>query len=185
MAGELDDTRRFRAWMALGGIASAAGDFEASIGPFEAAVKLAPYEPTALYALGSSLTRVGKTERARQCLERSALLARQNVRLSDMIRKLLTTPDAEATLRVEVATILWDQNKKEDAAGWMSSALRHDPTLRAAHEMLADFYQETGRAELAQAHRDALEAGAELDRLRGLGGPPASGAPSRLELPDR
>jgi Tfp pilus assembly protein PilF len=54
---------------------------------------------------------------------------------------------------------------KAKAAKYMLSALRYDPELKEAHEMLADFFEEQGRADLAREHRDraraAVEAGDE------------------------
>jgi hypothetical protein len=41
----------------------------------------------------------------------------------------------------------------------MLSALRYQPDLRAAHEFLADYFQQEGRADLAQSHRDAASSG--------------------------
>jgi tetratricopeptide (TPR) repeat protein len=161
LGGQLDDAQRLNALMALGELASEATDLDQASRHFDAAVRLAPYEPAPVYAFGTTLSKMGEPELAKQHLERSGVLSQQAERLKEINRELIGFAD-DAALRVEAARIMRRQNRKEEAARWMISALRYEPTLREAHDVLADYFEEQGDVELAQRHRAAARDGTEL-----------------------
>jgi tetratricopeptide (TPR) repeat protein len=162
-AGEpgLDPDALTRALTTLGQIASSTRDFESAARYYKEAVKQAPHDPGAAYGLGTTLKMLGDDVRAGPYLQRSQTLMSQSERLSE-IRVALGKDPTNLALRVETATILLDQGRKAEAAGWMTSALYHEPTLRVAHEFLADFFDEQGASELGQRHREAARNGTEM-----------------------
>jgi tetratricopeptide (TPR) repeat protein len=148
----LDAGDEARARTTLGQIALDAGDYELAARHFERAVELAPESSVAPYGLGTALSRMGQVERGRLYLQRSQELHDLEWRLQDVGPELLKDPGNTA-LRLEAANILLDIGDKASAAKYMLSALQYDPDLSEAHEMLADFFQEQGRTDLAREHR--------------------------------
>jgi tetratricopeptide (TPR) repeat protein len=161
LAGVLDDAQRSSALMALGDLALQTRDVEQAAGYFEDAMRLTPHEPAAAYALGTTLSKLGRAEMARQHLERSRILDRQMDRLHDIYSQLIRNTN-DAKLRAEAATILRAQNRTQEAAKWMISALRYEPTLREAHQLLADYFEDQGEVQLAQRHRAAARDGTQV-----------------------
>jgi Tfp pilus assembly protein PilF len=66
---------------------------------------------------------------------------------------------------------------------WLGMALQQDPWHRPAHQALAEYYQETGRLDLAARHRQLAQPGAKRGVTQGLtplfvpGSAAASGGP--------
>ncbi|HEV3004549.1 MAG TPA: tetratricopeptide repeat protein, partial [Pirellulales bacterium] len=135
---DLNPDQLARGFTMLGQIASAEGDGESAVRYHEKAVKLSPLSPSANYGLGTALTMLGRDEEAKGYLKEWESLGKQSNRLAEITLELTKEPN-DAALRVEAANILLAQGSQVDAANWMISALYCDPTLRVAHELLADF----------------------------------------------
>ncbi|HUY34564.1 MAG TPA: tetratricopeptide repeat protein [Pirellulales bacterium] len=150
----LDPRNRTQALITLGQIAAEARDYESAALRYREAARLTPETPTAPYALGTVLETLGRHEEAEREIDRSRVLQEQFEEMQDIRRDLLQDT-SNAALRVKAAKILLDQGDKTGAANWMLSALHSDPDLREAHEMLADYFEEKERSDLAQHHRDA------------------------------
>ncbi|HEV3023407.1 MAG TPA: tetratricopeptide repeat protein, partial [Pirellulales bacterium] len=142
----------------LGQIAAAEQDWQRAVEHYTRAVHLRPFDGVATYSLGTALSKLGKGDEAAKYVERYKLLAKQNEEIAE-INGALVKDTANVDLRIKMAGILFEQGRKADAATWMLSALRYDPQRREAHELLAEFYEEAGKLELAQQHRDAARAG--------------------------
>jgi tetratricopeptide (TPR) repeat protein len=149
----LDDRNEAEARINLGQIALDAAEFELAERHYRRAMELTPEAPVAPYGLGTALSRSGNVDRGKQYLRRSQELQDLESRFNDIGRDLLRDT-ANTALRVEAADILFKMGDKTRAANYMLSALRYDPNLRAAHVMLADYFQEQGRSDLARHHHD-------------------------------
>jgi tetratricopeptide (TPR) repeat protein len=148
----LDARQRAEAYTTLGQIALAEADYELAVRHFEKALELTPESPVAPHGLGTALTRMGDVERGMKYLHRAQRLQELDDRLDELGRELLKDT-ANTALRIEAARLLLEMGDKTKAATYMLSALRYDPALKEAHEMLADYYDEQGRADLARRHR--------------------------------
>jgi Tfp pilus assembly protein PilF len=147
---------RTQALLTLGQIASDGHDYERAAKCFEEATVLNPQISAPIFGLANALAKLGREAEAKIQLERSRVLEEQQERLQD-IRRALLVDTANTRLRVEAAEILEAQNDHATAANWMLSALRYDPDLRAAHELLAEFFEREGKKELARQHRKAAQ----------------------------
>jgi Tfp pilus assembly protein PilF len=173
MAGAIEPRQRCLGLLILGQIASTGQDLESARRYFEAAVEAFPLGAAAEYNLGSLLARMGEADAGEQHLQRSTLLSERDRRMDEINQLLGSAADNAAlhpevaqktenvALRLEAAQISLERGLKPDAAKWMISALKYDPACPEAHEMLADFYEEKGRPDLARHHREALVASVE------------------------
>jgi Tfp pilus assembly protein PilF len=153
MSMKLDSRQAAEAFKTLGQIALAAADYDLAVRHFERAIELMPHSSDALYSLGTALNRMGQSDRGKHYLERSQVLLELDERL-DEVGNQLTNDVGNTALRVKAANILLEMGDKTKAANYMLSALRYDPDLHSAHEMLAEYYREQGRGDLARQHRE-------------------------------
>jgi tetratricopeptide (TPR) repeat protein len=161
LAMDTDDVHRTAALVALGELATEAGELETAVDHFQQASRLSPADPRPRYALGSALSQIGRADLAKPSFERWRALSDQNSRMLHIVRELVTASN-DTALRLEAAEILLDQGRKEEAVRWLLSALRYHPTLREAHAKLADYFDDQGDVQRARRHRDAAKYGAEL-----------------------
>jgi tetratricopeptide (TPR) repeat protein len=159
-ASSIDARDRLQALVILGQIASASQDYDLAARRYEEATKIAPNDSAAHYGLGTVLSKLGNVAAAERHLQRSRVLENQASRLADINSALIKAVD-NVELRLEAARILLDEGRKTEAAVWMLSALRYDSKLRAAHEFLAEYFDEQGEGELARSHLAAARAGGE------------------------
>jgi len=157
----LEPMFQLEALTTLAQIASANNDFESAKRYCQGVLERRPYDATAVYGLGMALSRLGEQESAQEYFDRSQRLLEQESRRVDIQHELVRNPDS-VELRLEMARILVDQERNAEAAAWMLSALEVDPTCREARQLLAEFYDQHGKPELAQAQRDAA---AELEAI--------------------
>jgi tetratricopeptide (TPR) repeat protein len=157
MARAMEPRQQCLGYLTLGQLASHEQDVESARRWYEAAVKVMPTGPAAEYGLGTVLAQLGEAELAEPHFERSKQLTQWAERLTE-INQQLRHSAANVELRLEAAKISLNQGQKAESAKWMISALKYDPACRDANAMLADFYDEKGRPDLAKRHRDALDA---------------------------
>ena len=154
LAGSTEPGTRLEALTVLSQVASALHDFELAKRCCEQALELHPSDATAAYGLGMALAKLGQTELAEEYSKRSQRFLEQDHRVAEIDRALMQDVE-NVDLRLETARIMVDQGRQAAAAAWMQSVLRYDPNCREAHELLAEFFEEHGKPELAQGHRDA------------------------------
>ncbi len=155
LANPLDPPSRLEALTVLGQVASAEHDFELARRCCTEALELRPHDATAAYGLGVALSRLGQNELAQEQLKQSQQLLDQDRRVSEINRALIKSPE-NVQLRLEMARIIAEQGPMANAAAWMQSVLRYDPNCREAHQLLATFFEEHGKPDLAQVQREAL-----------------------------
>jgi Tfp pilus assembly protein PilF len=116
------------------------------------AVAILPGDAQAHYALGTALARVGRRDEAQYHHARMQHLREQFDRMTEITRRLTAEP-ANADLRCDAGAILMDAGLKKEGADWLLTALKCDPSHRRSHELLAEYYAESGNQSLAARHR--------------------------------
>jgi tetratricopeptide (TPR) repeat protein len=116
------------------------------------AVELAPHNRTVNFLLYQCLERLGKQERARQCLEQAEQITRDLRRREEINRRLAEAPH-DPSLRYEMGMLLLRNGEEPRGLIWLKSALREDPKHQPTHQALADYFGRTGQPGLAARHR--------------------------------
>ncbi|HEV3021570.1 MAG TPA: tetratricopeptide repeat protein [Pirellulales bacterium] len=173
LAAGLDPTRQLEALTILAQLAAGSGDFETAVRHYTESVKLRPNDAPAEYGLGTCYSKLGKDDLAKPHLDRAKRLTQQSDRLA-VINQHLALDAGNVDLRLEAAAIMVDWGREADAASWMLSVLRCDPTRREANELVAAFYEKHGKTDLAKQHRDAAQAAADQQRREGAPSRPAT-----------
>jgi tetratricopeptide (TPR) repeat protein len=155
VAKGLNPQHRLQALVALGQIAMDDSQFEQAARYYERAVETVPADSAAEYGLGTALSKLEKRDMAEPHLRRWRVLETQTARLAEINRLLAISAD-DVPMRLEAAGILQSQGYKSEAAQWMMSVLRYNPRQREAHELLAQYFEEQGKSDLAGQHRAAL-----------------------------
>jgi tetratricopeptide (TPR) repeat protein len=170
-----DANLRLQGVITLGQIAAADQQWQLAVDCYKQAVQMRPYDPAATYSYGTALSSLGKNDEGQFQLQRYKVLAEQDSKMTE-INDALVKDTNNVDLRIEMGKILVEQGRMSDAAIWMLSALRYDPARLEANEMLAGFYEEAGKVDLAQQYRDAARGGADSSRPSSNG--PTSRGPS-------
>jgi tetratricopeptide (TPR) repeat protein len=116
------------------------------------ALAVDPHDSLTCYGLSQALRRRGKPKEAETYLKRYEDLERQSARLGQIVRDLGKRP-GDAGLYCEAGTICLRNGQEEEGLRWLRGALQIHPGHRPAHRALADYYERTGRPELARPHR--------------------------------
>ena len=135
-----------------GRLALESGDTKRAADWLRQAVTLAPNDREALYNLSRCLQQSGRDAEAR---EYEARFDRADVdlkRLGQLTKDVLRQPHDPA-LRCQVGMIFLRNGQEQEGIRWLHLALREAPDYGPAHQALADFYQRTGKPELAARHR--------------------------------
>ncbi len=140
----------------LGALELAAGDPQKAATLLEPLVRDRPWDVTARYNYASALRLLGRAEEAQRHMQFVAEGQKQLARVRSLMEKVAADP-RNVQLRFEVGRILLKYDAPEDGAGWLKSVLNIDPKHVAAHRLLAEYYERTGRPQLADVHRRALK----------------------------
>jgi Flp pilus assembly protein TadD len=142
------------------------GRFEMNRGRPEAAreflrraVASAPADRELLYSYFLCVQQVGTPAEIRAAEEQWKQCDADLKRVAELGRAIATTPD-DPNLRREMGELFLRNHREVDGLRWLDSALKIDPKHAPTHRVLADYYDRTGKADLAARHRNA----AGLDR---------------------
>jgi Tfp pilus assembly protein PilF len=122
------------------------------------AVALYPYDAQANYLLAQSLQRGGKEDEAREYQAARERIESDLKRLEAVFGRVTKSPHDPAP-RLEAGLICLRNGQEEEAERWLLSALQQDPRNQQAHAALADYYERTGKPDLAADHRRQAQAG--------------------------
>jgi Tfp pilus assembly protein PilF len=136
----------------LGRILLDEGNVGEALDSLTRAVAILPGDAQIHHALGTALARVGKRDEAQYHNSRMQQLRAQYDRMTEITRRLTTEP-ANADLRCEAGAIMTDAGLKKEGADWLLTALKCNPNHRRAHELLAEYYAESGDQTQAGRHR--------------------------------
>jgi tetratricopeptide (TPR) repeat protein len=136
-------------------------------------VELDPYNTNWHYRLGVCLAKSGRHEESNRYLERATELDQLWQRRLDLELQMASEP-SNAEVRFELGKVLAKLGYEKPSAAIMLSVLRCDPNHQGAHAALVQYYEETGREDLAQKHRTASE---QPNRADGQSAAPPSDLP--------
>jgi tetratricopeptide (TPR) repeat protein len=123
-----------------------------AVGFLQEAVERAPYLRQANHDLSQCLLRQGLTAEASKCQKQVDSIDADTKRLGELY-KILSRPEGTAAQCLEAAEVALRLGKEEAAMSWLESALRKEPTLPAAHALIADVYERHGDRPRAEFHR--------------------------------
>jgi len=108
------------------------------------AVRLAPHDRQANYALYRCLLRQGRKE-ADEWRTRVARIDANLRRLDQLTRAVLKAPN-DASLRCQVGLLFLENGEEREGVRWLTQALRLDPHCEAARRALADYARQGQRS---------------------------------------
>jgi Flp pilus assembly protein TadD len=123
------------------------------------AVASDPSDRELLYSYFLCVQQVGTPDEIRAAEEQWKRCDADLKRVGELGRAIATTPD-DPNLRREMGELFLRNHREVDGLRWLDSALQIDPNHAPTHRVLADYYDRTGRADLAARHRNA----AKIDR---------------------
>lgn len=114
-------------------------------------VKLAPESASAWHSLSSVFSMLGRHDEAVNAQNVSRITQQRCQRLFDVITKLSAKPES-IQLRLDAASILFEQGMDTDAVAWLRTILSIELHHREANRLLAEYYQKSGRLDLVAEH---------------------------------
>jgi tetratricopeptide (TPR) repeat protein len=124
------------------------------------AVAVAPYDRQANYNLYQCLQQQGQTDEAGQYRLALKRIDADLKRIDLVLKEVLKAP-YNPSLRSEAGVIFLRNGETQKGLRWLNMALEQDPWHRPAHEALANYYQRTGRPDLAARHLQLAQSGAD------------------------
>jgi Tfp pilus assembly protein PilF len=115
-------------------------------------VALYPFDAQANYLLAQCLQREGKEDEAREYQAARERIESDLKRLEAVFGQVTKAPHDPAP-RLEAGIICLRNGQESEAERWLLSALQQDPQNQKAHTVLADFYEQSGKTDLAADHR--------------------------------
>lgn len=122
------------------------------------AVALDVEEPEVHLQRGAILSRLGRTEEAREERAEADRLLKEKEELGDLLKALNRSP-GDVALQFAAGRWLWDHGHPEEAATWARKIVAEHPRHPGANRMLADYHEKQGDRGLANFYR--VQAGAE------------------------
>jgi tetratricopeptide (TPR) repeat protein len=123
------------------------------------AVQALPDDYQANWSLYQSLEKQDKTAEAKDQLARAEYLKDRSMRLGEITTREMIMRPRDPALRCELGGLLLKKGLNELGERWLLSTLTLDPHYRPAHAALAEYYQEQGDADKADAHRREAQTG--------------------------
>lgn len=131
------------------------GQATAAVPFLRRAAELGPSDPQILYSLFQSLERAGYREEAHKAEARWAQ-AEADLRRAGELAKAISANPRDRALRREMGELFLRNAREADGVRWLESVLDIDPADAAAHRILAEYFERTGRPERAAGHRAAV-----------------------------
>jgi tetratricopeptide (TPR) repeat protein len=120
------------------------------------AVTRSPYDRDARYTLYQCLKRQGKAQEAQESLSIFERLDADLKAIDRLMRQVQKTP-YNPELYHEAGVLCLRNGSEAEGVRWLRLALHYDPGHRPSHQALADYYQRTGKPDLAVEHRRSGE----------------------------
>lgn len=124
---------------------------ETAVAYLEESVRLAPESTSAWHSLASVYSMLGKSDEALKAQDLSRITRDRCQRLFNVVTEISAKPDS-TSLRLEAASILFDQGMDKDAVAWLRSVLSIDLHHQEANRLLAKYYHASGQRKLELEH---------------------------------
>jgi predicted Zn-dependent protease len=111
-----------------------------------------PQNRLVTYSLGQCLEKLGKRDevkKIKEAMERQETAAK---RMDQLIQDVMKHP-YDPSLRHEVGMIFLQNGFSQDGLRWLRTALQVDPSHRATHQALAEYFERSGKTDEAALHR--------------------------------
>lgn len=115
-------------------------------------VEQAPHDRDARLALATCLEHLGRSEEARAQLKRFHAIEAEMKKLQEAFETTIKAP-AELAPRRQAARICLRNGQPSEALRWLLGVIDLAPDDREAHQLLAEYYESVGAADLAAEHR--------------------------------
>jgi tetratricopeptide (TPR) repeat protein len=112
----------------------------------------APHDPEALDGLQRLYRRRGAADKAEEYRRRAQQIETDRKSFAQVMRQLAERP-RDLALLIEAGRLCVRLRRDVELVSWLHLALQVDPRNQDAHRILADFYEQTGQARLADQHR--------------------------------
>jgi RNA polymerase sigma factor (sigma-70 family) len=116
------------------------------------ALAITPLDRQAIYVMFQSLSAGGKADEARPYREALTRLETDYKQLQEVFKKILKAGD-DPTAWAEAGSLLLRTGREKEGLASLHRAVELDPSLKQAHQALADYYERQGKKELAAKHR--------------------------------
>jgi tetratricopeptide (TPR) repeat protein len=146
----------------LGQMAVEERDYSAAVHMLQQSVALHPNFPDSRQSLAAALNALGHDELAKEQRETARNIREQHTQLVTAIQHVAREPN-KPDFRCQAGLILLERGLESAGANWLQSALAVDPTHRASHVGLADYYEKMGQTERAAEHRLKAERAPQPD----------------------
>ncbi|MEJ7592317.1 MAG: tetratricopeptide repeat protein [Planctomycetaceae bacterium] len=124
---------------------------EIALGYLQESVRLAPESTSAWHSLSVVYSMLGKSKEAANAQEVSHQTQQRCQRLFNAVTELSAKPES-IELRMEAATVLFEQGMDKDAVAWLRTILALDLHHKEANRRLAKYYHDSGQRELELEH---------------------------------
>lgn len=148
--------------LGLAKIAMAADRVEEALEWLTPAVKTCPKRPDLRYVYAQALLAGGRRDEAAGHFEYFDEANSALRRVSELTLHLVSEPD-DLQARFEVGRLYIQYGSAEEGANWLKTVLAVDDDHRPTHQLLAEYYEQTGDSEQARHHRTFLEQAARPD----------------------
>jgi Tfp pilus assembly protein PilF len=138
-----------------GALALDEGDAAAAEVWLRRSVEADPFDNESAYQLGQCLIRLGRKDAAQEYLDRAATIEADLGRLHRLIAEVSLNP-GDPALRCEAGRICLRNGQTAEGLRWLDGALQLDPACRAAHQALAEHYDQAGQPDQADLHRRSV-----------------------------
>ncbi|MCX7391075.1 MAG: hypothetical protein NTX02_07790 [Planctomycetia bacterium] len=140
----------------LGQLVLEDGEAEKSVWLFAKSVELDPKNSRSRFGFAAALSRIGKTEEAKQEQLVGQHLGEQQRKLINITRQAIGEPE-NPQLRVEAGKILMEQGFGSEGVRWLETALQIEKGHQECRRLLADYYEGLGKIDRASEHRSWIK----------------------------
>jgi Tfp pilus assembly protein PilF len=112
----------------------------------------APHETDITYNLIQTFQQLGNQQEA-QAYVRKLQDLRQKYEQLERIKTRIRAQPEDLALRDEAGALSLGLGRYEEAGRWLGSALQLDPNHRPTHQIMAEYFQKLGKADLAAYHQ--------------------------------
>jgi|GEM_PF-3562755 len=132
------------------------GDAVAAVSQAKALEALWPEDVETQFLLASSLRLTGHPDEAVQHFTRHHALQTTAARIEKLAKEVNSHP-SDPERRFELGQLLLRHSSRKEGAAWLQSVFQFDPTHQGAHQLLSEYFQKIGEADLSRQHQHRIK----------------------------